>query len=112
MMMNESQSAILIPATPDTRGWPQMLARYRVPSPVRSVIELAITAGLGLRKIGATIHPYPTQAEVFRKAADAWRRRKLTPVVKRALKLLFIGVHQSDRLDITVLALGKDHSLR
>jgi acyl-lipid omega-6 desaturase (Delta-12 desaturase) len=35
----------LIPATPDTRGWPQMLARYRVPSPVRSIIELAITAG-------------------------------------------------------------------
>jgi acyl-lipid omega-6 desaturase (Delta-12 desaturase) len=45
MMMNKSQSAILIPATPDTRGWPQMLARYRVPSPVRSVIELAITGG-------------------------------------------------------------------
>jgi acyl-lipid omega-6 desaturase (Delta-12 desaturase) len=45
MMMNKSQSVILIPATPDTHGWPQMLARYRVPSPVRSVIELAITGG-------------------------------------------------------------------
>ena len=37
-------------------------------------ITLAITAGVGLGKIGSTIHPYPTQAEAFRKAADAWRR--------------------------------------
>ncbi|MDX2194245.1 MAG: mercuric reductase [Gemmatimonadales bacterium] len=40
---------------------------------------LAITAGLGLGAIGATIHPYPTQGEVFRKAADQWNRRRLTP---------------------------------
>ena len=37
-------------------------------------IALAMTAGIGLAKVGATIHPYPTQSEVFRKAADAWRR--------------------------------------
>jgi len=54
-----------------------------------SEIGLAITAGLGLGRIGATIHPYPTQAEVFRKAADAWRRKKLTPLVKRVLKVFF-----------------------
>jgi pyruvate/2-oxoglutarate dehydrogenase complex dihydrolipoamide dehydrogenase (E3) component len=54
-----------------------------------SEISVAMTAGLGLGRIGATIHPYPTQAEVFRKAADAWRRRKLTPWVKRALQLFF-----------------------
>ena len=46
-------------------------------------VSLAITAGLGLKKIGSTIHPYPTQAEVFRKAADAWNRRRLTPLVKK-----------------------------
>lgn len=50
-------------------------------------VALAMTAGLGLGAIGKTMHPYPTQAEVLRKAADAWRRRKLTPVVKR----LFAG---------------------
>ncbi|HEV2086246.1 MAG TPA: mercuric reductase [Gemmatimonadales bacterium] len=54
-----------------------------------SEISVAMTAGLGLRRIGATIHPYPTQAEVFRKAADAWRRKKLTPSVKRVLQLFF-----------------------
>jgi pyruvate/2-oxoglutarate dehydrogenase complex dihydrolipoamide dehydrogenase (E3) component len=54
-----------------------------------SEISLAMTAGLGLGRIGATIHPYPTQAEIFRKAADAWRRKKLTPIVKRMLKAFF-----------------------
>ena len=54
-----------------------------------SEITLAMTAGVGLSKIGATIHPYPTQAEVFRKAADAWRRRKLTPRVKRLFEAFF-----------------------
>jgi pyruvate/2-oxoglutarate dehydrogenase complex dihydrolipoamide dehydrogenase (E3) component len=54
-----------------------------------SEISLAMTTGLGLGRIGATIHPYPTQAEVFRKAADAWRRKKLTPMVKRILQLFF-----------------------
>jgi pyruvate/2-oxoglutarate dehydrogenase complex dihydrolipoamide dehydrogenase (E3) component len=52
-------------------------------------IALAITAGVGLGKIGSTIHPYPTQAEVFRKAADVWRRTKLTPGAKRAFKTFF-----------------------
>jgi pyruvate/2-oxoglutarate dehydrogenase complex dihydrolipoamide dehydrogenase (E3) component len=54
-----------------------------------SEISVAMTTGLGLGRIGATIHPYPTQAEVFRKAADAWRRKKLTPMVKRILQLFF-----------------------
>jgi pyruvate/2-oxoglutarate dehydrogenase complex dihydrolipoamide dehydrogenase (E3) component len=54
-----------------------------------SEIALAMTAGVGLGKIGSTIHPYPTQSEVFRKAADAWRRTKLTPSAKRAFKAFF-----------------------
>jgi len=52
-------------------------------------IALAITAGVGLGKIGSTIHPYPTQAEVFRKAADAWRRTKLTPTAKGVFRAFF-----------------------
>ena len=45
-------------------------------------VTLAITNKLGLSAIGRTMHPYPTQSEALRKAADAWRRRKLTPRVK------------------------------
>ncbi|MBC7673551.1 MAG: mercuric reductase [Polaromonas sp.] len=48
-----------------------------------SEATLAMTARLGLGKIGGTMHPYPTQAEVLRKASDAWQRRKLPPRVKR-----------------------------
>jgi pyruvate/2-oxoglutarate dehydrogenase complex dihydrolipoamide dehydrogenase (E3) component len=48
-------------------------------------IALAMTTGLGLGRIGGTVHPYPTQAEAFRKAADAWRRTRLTPRAKRVL---------------------------
>ena len=50
---------------------------------------LAMTNGLGLGDIGKTIHPYPTIAEAYRKAADSWRRRKLTPFVRRVFSLWF-----------------------
>jgi pyruvate/2-oxoglutarate dehydrogenase complex dihydrolipoamide dehydrogenase (E3) component len=52
-------------------------------------ITLAITARTGLQAIGSTIHPYPTQGEVLRKLADAWRRRKLTPGARRAFGAFF-----------------------
>jgi pyruvate/2-oxoglutarate dehydrogenase complex dihydrolipoamide dehydrogenase (E3) component len=52
-------------------------------------IALAMTAGLGLRKIGATVHPYPTQSEVFRKAADAWRRTRLTSPARAVFRAFF-----------------------
>jgi pyruvate/2-oxoglutarate dehydrogenase complex dihydrolipoamide dehydrogenase (E3) component len=47
-----------------------------------SELTLAITAGIGLGKISAVIHPYPTQAEAIRQAADAYNRTRLTPRVK------------------------------
>jgi pyruvate/2-oxoglutarate dehydrogenase complex dihydrolipoamide dehydrogenase (E3) component len=50
---------------------------------------LAMTNGLGLGDIGKTIHPYPTIAEAYRKAADSWRRRKLTPFVRRVFSWWF-----------------------
>lgn len=50
-----------------------------------SELTLAMTAGLGLSVIGKTIHPYPTQAEVIRKLADAYNRTRLTPSIKRML---------------------------
>jgi pyruvate/2-oxoglutarate dehydrogenase complex dihydrolipoamide dehydrogenase (E3) component len=52
-------------------------------------LAVAITARVGLSKIGDTIHPYPTQSEVFRKAADQWRRTRLTPRIRRALQAYF-----------------------
>jgi len=48
-----------------------------------SEITLAITNHIGLSGIAATIHPYPTQAEAVKKAADAYSRTRLTPFVKK-----------------------------
>ncbi|HKV53072.1 MAG TPA: mercuric reductase [Candidatus Binataceae bacterium] len=48
-----------------------------------SEITVAIGAGLGMGKLAEVIHPYPTQAEVFRQAADAFNRTRLTPRLKR-----------------------------
>jgi len=50
-------------------------------------LSLAITNGLGLAAIGRTIHPYPTQAEVIKKLADAYNRTRLTWLVKKVLGL-------------------------
>jgi pyruvate/2-oxoglutarate dehydrogenase complex dihydrolipoamide dehydrogenase (E3) component len=48
-------------------------------------LSLAITARTGLAAIGRTIHPYPTQAEVIKKLADAYNRTRLTPLVGKLL---------------------------
>lgn len=47
-----------------------------------SEITLAMTHGLGLAKIGGTIHPYPTEAEAIRKLGDQYNRTRLTPRVR------------------------------
>lgn len=47
-----------------------------------SEVTLAMTHGLGLKKIGSTIHPYPTQAEAIRRVGDQFSRTRLTPFVK------------------------------
>jgi pyruvate/2-oxoglutarate dehydrogenase complex dihydrolipoamide dehydrogenase (E3) component len=46
-------------------------------------LSLAITAGLGFSAIGKTIHPYPTQAEIIKRLADAYNKTRLTPFVKK-----------------------------
>ncbi|HEY9860162.1 MAG TPA: mercuric reductase [Candidatus Obscuribacterales bacterium] len=48
-----------------------------------SEVTLAMVGNLGLKTIATTIHPYPTQAEVIRKVADAYNRTRLTPTVKK-----------------------------
>lgn len=54
-----------------------------------SEVTLAIVAGAGLKTLAKTIHPYPTQAEVLKRAGDAWNRGRLTPLVKRLFRALF-----------------------
>ncbi|MBY0588924.1 mercuric reductase [bacterium] len=49
-------------------------------------ISLAMKQGIGLAKIGSTIHPYPTQAEAIRKLGDQYQRTRLTPTTKSLLR--------------------------
>ena len=42
-----------------------------------------------LTELSSTIFPYPTQAEAYRKAGDAYRRTWLTPRVRRAFERYF-----------------------
>ncbi|HST61490.1 MAG TPA: mercuric reductase [Longimicrobium sp.] len=56
---------------------------------VISQVTQAMTAGIGLGKIGTVVFPYPTLAEALRKAADAWNRGKLTPAARGAFGLFF-----------------------
>ena len=53
-----------------------------------SEITLAMVAGAGLGTLARTIHPYPTQADVIRKAGDAYNKTRLTPRVKRMFDML------------------------
>jgi len=50
-----------------------------------SELTLAMKAKLGLKTIGATIHPYPTQAEAIRKIGDLYNRTRLTSLVKKLM---------------------------
>lgn len=53
-----------------------------------SEITLAMSANIGLSRIGAAIHPYPTQAEAIRKLGDQYSRTKLNPTSKKILGFL------------------------
>ena len=44
-------------------------------------ISLAMVAGIGLRTLAGVIHAYPTQAEAIKKAADAYTRTRLSPLL-------------------------------
>ncbi len=45
-------------------------------------VTLAMVASVGLGRLAAVIHPYPTQAEAIRQVGDAYNRTRLTPLVK------------------------------
>ncbi|MES0873431.1 FAD-dependent oxidoreductase [Sinimarinibacterium thermocellulolyticum] len=48
---------------------------------------LAMKHGLGLKKILATIHPYPTWAEANKLASGAWQRTRMPPALLRWLRV-------------------------
>ena len=52
-------------------------------------LVLAMKHGIGLKAISATIHAYPTFAEVARKAADRYQRSRLTPAARRLFEWLY-----------------------
>jgi pyruvate/2-oxoglutarate dehydrogenase complex dihydrolipoamide dehydrogenase (E3) component len=51
-----------------------------------SEITVAMRNGVGLKGIGNTIHPYPTQAEAIRRLGDQFNRLRVTPFVKSLLE--------------------------
>lgn len=53
-----------------------------------SEITLAMKVGAGLKAVSSVIHPYPTQSEIIKKAADSYIRSRLTPRVKRLFETL------------------------
>jgi pyruvate/2-oxoglutarate dehydrogenase complex dihydrolipoamide dehydrogenase (E3) component len=52
-----------------------------------SELTLAIAKRIGLGALADVIHPYPTQAEAFRKLGDQYNRTRLTPRVKHLFEL-------------------------
>ena len=54
-----------------------------------SEIGVAMTGGVGLGTLARTIHPYPTQAEVWKKIGDAYNRARVKPWVKRLMRRWF-----------------------
>jgi hypothetical protein len=45
-------------------------------------LAMAMTNGIGLKKMANTIFPYPTESEVFRRLGDQYNRTRLTPRIK------------------------------
>jgi pyruvate/2-oxoglutarate dehydrogenase complex dihydrolipoamide dehydrogenase (E3) component/uncharacterized membrane protein YdjX (TVP38/TMEM64 family) len=58
-----------------------------------SEVSVAMAGKVGLGTLANVIHPYPTQAEAIKKAADAWNRTRLTPRVKK-LFAWWLGIHR------------------
>jgi pyruvate/2-oxoglutarate dehydrogenase complex dihydrolipoamide dehydrogenase (E3) component len=71
------------------RGGDRILGATIVASHAGEMIPslvLAMNAGLGLARLASAIHPYPTQAEGIKAAANAYLRTRLTPRVARLFR--------------------------
>ncbi|HBE70549.1 MAG TPA: FAD-containing oxidoreductase, partial [Planctomycetaceae bacterium] len=53
-----------------------------------SELTLAMSAGIGLSKIGSVIHPYPTSADAIRRLGDQYSKTRLTSHTRRLLSTL------------------------
>ena len=53
-----------------------------------SEVTMAMVHKIGLGKLASVIHPYPTQADAIRKAADTYRKTLLSDRTRSLLKLL------------------------
>jgi pyruvate/2-oxoglutarate dehydrogenase complex dihydrolipoamide dehydrogenase (E3) component len=51
--------------------------------------SVVMNAGRGARTIAATIHPYPTQAEVNKKVVNLWRKAHFSAATRNRLTRLF-----------------------
>jgi pyruvate/2-oxoglutarate dehydrogenase complex dihydrolipoamide dehydrogenase (E3) component len=54
-----------------------------------SEFSVLMKAGAGAKTLAATIHPYPTQAEVNKKVVNLWRKAHFSPGTKNLLSKLF-----------------------
>jgi pyruvate/2-oxoglutarate dehydrogenase complex dihydrolipoamide dehydrogenase (E3) component len=73
------------------RGSDEILGATIVASHAGDLISELTTAmvnKIGLSKLSSTIHPYPTQGDGIKKAADAYRKTLLTPRTQKLLGLL------------------------
>ncbi|HUG54473.1 MAG TPA: hypothetical protein VMR21_12780 [Vicinamibacteria bacterium] len=52
-------------------------------------MAVAMKAGLGLKGLSATIHAYPTFAEMARRAGDRYQRTRLTPRARAVFSWLY-----------------------
>lgn len=74
------------------KGTDQLLGATIVASHAGDMISeftVLMKSGKGLGTLCGTIHPYPTQAEVLKKAANAWRKTTFTEGKKKLLSKLF-----------------------
>lgn len=51
--------------------------------------SVLMKAGVGVKAIAGTIHPYPTQAEASKKVVNLWRKAHVTPRMKALLVKVF-----------------------
>ncbi|VAX05103.1 Mercuric ion reductase [hydrothermal vent metagenome] len=61
-------------------------------------MALAITSGLKISAIGATIHPYPIQADVWKKLANNYLKRSFTPKIAKIFKVFLTLFSRHKRL--------------
>jgi cation diffusion facilitator CzcD-associated flavoprotein CzcO len=60
-----------------------------VPSKALIASALAMKHRIGLSQLAATIHVYPTFAELGRKVGDRYSKKRLTPFLKNAFTWLY-----------------------